>query len=594
MRLKRQSGIFEGKMSGEDKKIRIHLNKKTYLIAVGTVLGVILIAWVLLISGIFKKNKKNRKEPETPDKGNAEIGEYNIGEVPEGYQLVFRRIASYTVTEDGKRIPYWTCEYDENGNAMKSVHYDEEENITATVFYTYDSLNRKITAKSFDEKQRVISSEYWEYDGINRETVYEYTHMSYEGSEYKKTIVRKQSYDASGELSIKEEDNSTTYKNGTTERSVSKEEYFRDGNGKRVKTSGTTEYNGRIMDFEKEEAWDAEGRRTIDGISQGTNGVFTSIIYFYYDYDKNGNLLSERVRSSEKERITKEYVYSEQGVLRKGILYSFDGTAYQTSYYDEAGRLLKTVGEDGKTVTAEGSLSGDGRLYECYEEVAGDDGQTQRILTERAEYNEDGKIKNREKFLTDSDGTGYSAREEYDSDGNVTAKETLRYLENGKPFRSERTEYGHGVNQKNAVRYTTFYEDGTVKLDVIYEYDENGNSVKTVQYKDGEFSSWHETEYYKMPDGKYREKKAVYKNEDGSVWKYTERTYKQMEDEFYESRITYLPDGTVVPDSGSYSYESDQYGNPIRYIKYPEGKPVVTEEYLYKSFILPIDGKNGK
>ncbi len=37
-----------------------------------------------------------------------------------------------------------------------------------------------------------------------------------------------------------------------------------------------------------------------------------------------------------------------------------------------------------------------------------------------------------------------------------------------------------------------------------------------------------------------------------------------------------------------------QTGIPIRYIKYPEGKPVVTEEYLYKSFILPIDGKNGK
>ena len=118
--------------------------------------------------------------------------------------------------------------------------------------------------------------------------------------------------------------------------------------------------------------------------------------------------------------------------------------------------------------------------------------------------------------------------------------------------------------------------------------------MKLVQYHENHFDTWVEYELWEIAEGRYPWIKKTYKNEDGSVSKYTERTISQMGKGYHDSRISYNPDGTIMPDSESYSYEYDQYDNPIRYIKYPEGKPVVTEEYLYKPFVIPADKKAGE
>ena len=581
-----------------DNRGSVHLSKKAYLIIGGTVLGIILIAWVLLITGIFKKNKNSN---------NVQVGVYDIPEVPEGYQLVFRQTAEYTVTEKGKRVLEWTAEYDQAGKKVKTVYYDEKGKESETYLFTYDEQGRVATSKRLDEKQRETKTEYWEYDENDRETIYGYTKTTYEGLGSVETCMQKKYYDVNGEVSVEVEDY-TVSGGGDSRHIIRKEEHYQDADGKREITTKTNEKDGEVVEYLVERAWDSAGRLIVDGVKYGPKGTYTYVVVHYYDYDENGNLVTERLQNDDSERtvILQKNTYSEQGILKERKDFHDDGNLYQTSCYDEKGNLIKTLKEEGQTIEAEGKVFKNGCLYELYKRVS--DFSQIMLLEERIEYDDTGKVRSREKFSWDKDGKRVSEKEEYDGEGNVISIETWQidaegtiidienrqHPEEGATYRSARREFGQGVNSGHVVRSMTFLQDGTMDSDLHNEYDANGNLVKAIQYKGDHITSWTEWEYYENAEGRFAWTKLIYKNEDGTVWKYTESTSSQMGEGYHDSQISYNPDGTIMPNSESYSYEYDQYDNPIRYIKYPEGKPVVTEEYLYKPFVIPADKKAGE
>ena len=562
----------------------VQLSKKTYLIIGGTMLGIILIAWVLLITGIFKKNK---------NPNNAQVGVYDIPKVPEGYQLVFRQTAEYTVTEKGKRVLEWTAEYDQAGNKVKTVYYDEKGKVSETYLFTYDEHGRVATSKRLDEKQRETRSEYWEYDEDGRETVSGYKITKYEGLGSVQTGTQKKRYDSNGELSIEETEISVSGGEYSSRR-ITKREYYQDTDGKREVTTEINEKDDKVEESVTEKVWDSSGRLTAEGVKYGPPGKYTENEIYYYDYDENGNLVTERVQYNESEKtvIIQENTYSEQGILKEKVDFYHNGDLRERSIYDEKGRLIKTVREDGKVVK-EGILSEDGSLYELYGTYTRNETQA-LYLDGRIEYDENGKMKSRETFSWDLDGKRVSKKEEYDAEGTVISSETWQHPEDGDSYRSARKEYGQGVNSEHVVRSMTFQPDGTMDGDLHIEYDANGEVVKNVQYRGDHITAWVEYELFEITEGKYPWIKMIQKNEDGSVWKYTERTFSEMGEDYHDSRISYNPDGTIMADSESYSYEYDQYDNPIRRIEYPEGKPVVTEEYLYKAFVVPADKKAGE
>ena len=569
-----------------DNRGSVHLSKKAYLIIGGTVLGIILIAWVLLITGIFKKNKNSN---------NVKVGVYDIPEVPEGYQLVFRQTAEYTVTEKGKRVLNWNAEYDQAGNKIKTLYYDEDGKVSETFLYTYDEQGRVATSKRLDEKQRETMSEYWEYDENDRKTVYGYTKTTYEGLGSVETCLQKETYDANGELIVEEKDVSVSG-GGYSSRRITKEEHYQDADGKREVATVIDEKDDKVKEYVTEKVWDSAGRLTAEGVKYGPPGKYTENEIYYYDYDENGNLVTERVQYGESEKtvIIQENTYSEQGILKEKVDFYHNGDFRERSIYDEKGRLIKTVREDGK-VTEEGILSEDGSRYELYwTEYTRDEPEV--YLAERIEYDESGRMKSREKIKISSsrDGVRVYVKEEYDAEGTVISTETWEHPKDSAAYRTERREFGQGVNSEHVVRSMTFLPDGTMDGDLHTEYDANGEIVKTIQYRGDHITSWIEYELWEIAEGKHLWIKMIQKNEDGSVSKYTERTISQMGEGYHDSRISYNPDGTIMPDSESYSYEYDQYDNPIRYIKYPEGKPVVTEEYLYKPFVIPADKKAGE
>ncbi len=78
---------------------KLRLSKKTFIILVSSVLLVALIGWVVLLSGLLKKDKKPKDGTVTPKEP-----KYELPEVPEGYVLVFRQTESMKFRKKERRV----------------------------------------------------------------------------------------------------------------------------------------------------------------------------------------------------------------------------------------------------------------------------------------------------------------------------------------------------------------------------------------------------------------------------------------------------------------------------------------------------------
>ena len=121
---------------GSVKKWFAKLDKKRRYILIGSIAGVIVIACVLIISGVFKKK----------DKGPG----YDIPKVPEGYFLVFRLVSEYDVAA-GDKTPITLCEYDERGNILvkkEKYRHSVYEDFDRVSEYSYNEQDRPVRIKT--------------------------------------------------------------------------------------------------------------------------------------------------------------------------------------------------------------------------------------------------------------------------------------------------------------------------------------------------------------------------------------------------------------------------------------------------------------
>ena len=142
---------------------KLHLTKKAFIILVGSVLLVALVGWILLISGLLKKDRK-------PD-GTAKPKEskYVIPEVPSGYAMVFRLTSCYDVSDKGEKILRSEYEYDEKGRRVSYVDYDAGGNFREQTIYVYDGNGNMIKETVYDASGLVnkeIETVYNENGGI--------------------------------------------------------------------------------------------------------------------------------------------------------------------------------------------------------------------------------------------------------------------------------------------------------------------------------------------------------------------------------------------------------------------------------------------
>lgn len=429
------------------------ISKKGFVILFGSVVGVALIVWVVLVFGIFRKDKeeKPKKEEKSLDWITSDGKQtYDLPEVPDGYKLVFRETAMYYVSEDGKVVLGVKHDYDEAGELTKVVEYDEDGKYVGEVKYSTDPDGSTV-ARAYDDKKELA----WE------------------------SVRKKDSNGNTIEVTEKKT-------NSEGELVLTKEEIYEyDADGNKVRF---TKYNG-LGEVIDEIVYDSEGRILEE---------YSGWPKYYYEYDKNGNL------------------------LRK------------ISEYDD-------VTGHNKDVKEEYQYAPDGRLLEYYS--YGD--------TIKYEYDENGKRVMERK---------------YDLGGTLT--ESTEYDERELPIKVE-----------------TYYPDGVqVFATTTIEYDDSGNQITRMTYRDGEFASRYEMEYDEISAKYGRYTRVTKVDYDGTILGSTE--YRYIEKNNLPYRVREMNYDGITPVSG-WEIEMDEYGNEVRYKQYEDGKLKSQTVYEYRAFAVP-------
>lgn len=138
-------------MKNEGIGRRFTVSKKTLIILIGSLIGAALLIWIGLIAGIIRKAKDSGK-----GKADRSIPAYEIGEVPEGYALVFRPVADYDLTEIGKRRLTVTRDYDEFGRVIKEFRYSGKT-VDSSKEYTYHGNGTTASIIEYDADGEITS-----------------------------------------------------------------------------------------------------------------------------------------------------------------------------------------------------------------------------------------------------------------------------------------------------------------------------------------------------------------------------------------------------------------------------------------------------
>ena len=453
-------------MKQPDNRGGLRLTKKGLCIALGSVLGAALIAWILLVVGIFRKDKKKEREAFawTPPV-------YDIPEVPEGYKLVFKKKKVYDVSEYGKKTLRMSYEYDKNGNELLHCYYDENGKINGRIERTYDDQNREISLKETDAEGNIIGEAAYIYDQngklIERSQNYD-TSCYYLGQP--REVYQ---YDADGTLC-----SSVFY--GTDGAVIYKNTYYPNGN---LQKMTKYPYSGNEFCFNE------------------------------YLYDEDENLLTCTKTDYDEVCVTQENSYSEDGVLLETI--ERLGHETRTAYsYDKSGLLSK------KSIWSNGILSEEffyenGLVTEVYSYR--EDGSRQIIL--QTEYSDNG-----EKIQTDYDEGKIRGRRLFKIFGTEEIEAEMWVIgSSGELVPGSIREY----DEDGFPISLTLYKDGEVSLHCEYEYDDrerwkdlkdrgdtisNKASKTTVRDADGEVIYYCIREHNK--DNKLT--KVMYYNPDGT------------------------------------------------------------------------------
>ncbi len=200
--------------------------------------------------------------------------------------------------EDGTRIVY---EYNESGDNLGYVAYDEKGNVTENVRSEY------IT----DENGELIGEKVYENDILSKEMKYA---AGNDGEEDYLYIVEAVAYGDDGSKTVEEYDES----------------------GELIKEAYYDSEGNKVYDYDLEYFYDEEDNPT--AIEKKEKGVLKERVI--YEYDENGNIQYEK--TYEGDRLVKEVQYAESDFYMyeaKIITYNEDGTA-TVEEFDEAGELI--------------------------------------------------------------------------------------------------------------------------------------------------------------------------------------------------------------------------------------------------------------
>lgn len=212
-------------------------------------------------------------------------------------------------------------------------------------------------------------------------------------------------------------------------------------------------------------------------------------VKYLYEYEEGTRSVKTEYKYDDTNCITNQYIYDEEGNLLRSAIEERDLNGNVISYtrYDESGDITSrediTYNADGQELTRS-----------CYEANFLNSGETTYILENV--YNENGELV---KTIRNEEGNFCTQVEyEYENGQRIHSK---NYFSDGTLFYE--TDYVYDKegnlleeNNKYPETYIGSYllsKSGSGKTE--YEYDENGNKVKELFFKDGKFRESYEYEY---------------------------------------------------------------------------------------------------
>ena len=142
-----------------------HISKKGLVLLIGGILCVALIAWLVLVVGIFRKSGEKEEEIEIPEWVGAGTRQtYELPEVPEGYKIVFRQSAEYEISKSGEVTLVWKNSYNKGGDITETRYYDADGNVTKRDIYKTRKDGLTYSVISYNEQGEVEAETFYTYD----------------------------------------------------------------------------------------------------------------------------------------------------------------------------------------------------------------------------------------------------------------------------------------------------------------------------------------------------------------------------------------------------------------------------------------------
>lgn len=409
------------------------------LILIGAVLCAALCVWVILVTGIFRKDKKKETIGESERGGNSVTAtptpaEYVCGFFADSVKIavVFRKTAEYRVADDETKIPVEKNTYDADGNILSNTRYDEEGQVSATTEYLYDEAG-------FLQKKT-------EYDG-------------------KGTAVGWTEY-------VRDKEGNVTSERYSIQIGIfSVAEYEYGENGKL--TSKRYYYYSPDSPYEKEEYKYGESENLLEYriVYRGDETVRLD----RYTYDTENRLLLRTVSDEGKEIGRAEYTYEAGKVT---VIRSEFGEQVERTVYDDKENLLENY-----------YMSNTG-WYPVQKNEFNEDGKK----TSRTSFDPDGSILVREEWQYDGKLLKqYSKKEQGDNGLSETELEEYEYGDEGELIREIRTNrYPNGA-VFSTFEYTFLEEGKMISMVGVnamgmkvaeehQEFDEAGNVIARSQW----------------------------------------------------------------------------------------------------------------
>lgn len=334
------------------------------------------------------------------------------------------------------------------------------------------------------------------------------------------------------------------------------------------------------------------------------------------------------VTYDEKARVitmTGNWEYSKTG-FKAVATYNEDWKAIKNERFDENGALVYAAEFDGNGNTIRSTnYDGNGKHSWSYGYEYDEDGKK----IKETSYKEDGSISMIYRYEYDEKGN-LTKEARYDETETLRAYEVYEYDENGYVLKNTRysasgvktgyTEYFENTTYANKYaeerRSESYDSDGN--LSSVYEYNKNGETTKSENYRNGKLWSAEENEYDESgnliksssydADRKFTSYSVYGYNESGKrikISKYdgsgtlTEYTEIKRDGEYILSETVYDGDGSKTKYTEYLENTSDYntYSRKKRYEEYKNGKLAELEEYNEDGRItkqISYDGEGNK